>query len=72
MYILSAQKLQKWWLLDYGICQQNLVSGCPQLLLNDLQDCYETQWIVKLPTEGVHMFKMLVLVLLVFLGEFTC
>ena len=30
---------------------------CPQLLLNDLQGCYETKWSVRLPYGDVHIVR---------------
>ena len=32
---------------------------CPHLLLNDLQDCNETQWSVRLPLRCLHIVRNL-------------
>ena len=50
-------------LLDLGIFHQNTYASvrCPQLLLNDLQDFYETLWSVRIYNGDVHIVRNFIL-----------
>ena len=49
--------------LDLGIFHQYTYASvrCPQLLLNDLQDFYETLWSVRIHNGDVHIVRNFIL-----------
>ena len=70
MYILSGilfwtNFVQDMNVLDLGIFHQNTYASvpCPQLLLNDLRDFYETLWSVRIYNGDVHIVRNFVLFL---------
>ena len=59
---MFIQKLLKWRLLELRHFSANLgLMPRPQLPLNNLQDCYETEWVVILLYGDMHVVRNLCL-----------